>query len=274
MAAMDRPIRDAEFAVLDLATTGLEPDWGHRVCGVGLIVLSGGEEIERYSTLVDPGRTIDSSAAAANRLSTEMLREAPPPREVLPRLGALLANRVLVAYNASFELGFLRNEFRLADAEPPHLEAISVIALARRLLPELGRYPLDRVAERLGIAWDPAQGPLAAAEATARIFWHFASRLVEHGISSVGQLEEITRPTSLLAEALRRDKLRLLQEAISTGRKVHLIYRARSEALTERDVSPLEVRTDAGKAQLVGFCHLRDAERTFNVDAIQDVEVV
>ena len=56
--------------------------------------------------------------------------------------------------------------------------------------------------------------------------------------------------------------------------RVHLIYRALDQALSERDVTPLEVRTDTGKAQLQGFCHLRNAERTFNVDAIQDIEVV
>ncbi|HZN63642.1 MAG TPA: exonuclease domain-containing protein, partial [Planctomycetota bacterium] len=38
------------FAVLDVETTGLSHEQGHRVCEVGAIKVRAGKEIERYHT--------------------------------------------------------------------------------------------------------------------------------------------------------------------------------------------------------------------------------
>jgi len=273
MSAEQLPISEAEFVVLDVETTGLEPAWGHRVCEVGLVVWRDRAEIDRFWSLVDPGREIDPPAALINKLSDDMLTGEPPMAEVLPRLRDLLTGRVLVAYNASFDAGFLRNEFRMVGEELPEFRVLDVMALAKRLLPDLGRYPLAAVAERMGHAFEGHRAMADVAE-TSAVFHNFLDQLAAQGIDTVEQLEEITRPNSPAAEALRREKVRLITQAIEEGRRVHLVYRARDAALTERDVRPIEIGTYAGSAQLLGYCYLRDAERTFTVDSIQDVQLV
>jgi len=273
MLVSPTPIAGAEFAVLDVETTGLEPDWGHRVCEVGLIVWRNGREVDRLWSLVNPGRSIERAAAMVNRLNEEILRGAPPMSDILPPLRTRIAGRVLVAYNASFDIGFLRREFRLAGEDLPPFRVIDVMALARRMLPDLGRYPLGHVARALGVATPTQHRAMADVEITSAVFFRFLAQLADQGVATIEDLEAMTRSSSAFAEALRQEKLRLLHRAIDEGRRVHLIYRSRTSDLTERDVTPKEIRTYAGRAQLVGFCHLRGAERTFTVDAIQDIRL-
>ena len=267
-------IDEAEFVVLDVETTGLEPDWGHRVCEVGLVVWRGGTEIDRLWSLANPGRAVDPTATLINNLTDDMLRDEPPIDNILPVLHEKLSDRVLVAYNASFDVGFLRAEFRHAGLELPSFDVVDVMTLARRLLPDLKRFPLAHVAEALGIPVRGAHRAMADVEATSGVFFQLLERLAGQGVRTLGALNEITRATSPAAEALRRDKVDLICEAIRSSKRVHLIYRARDAELTERDVSPVDVSTWAGRTQLVGYCHMRDAERTFNVDAIQDVRII
>ena len=274
MSATPLSVHEAEFVVLDVETTGLEPDWGHRVCEVGLIVWRDGHEVDRFSSLVNPGRSIDPSAALINRLTDDMLADQPPMRDILPLLQRILHGRVLVAYNASFDVGFLRNEFRIAGGEPPPFRTLDVMAMAKRLLPDLGRYPLARVVDRMGHSFGPMHRAMADVMATSAVFNDFLKLLEGQGVATVEQLEEMTNPTSPFAESLRQDKIRLIAEAIQGNKHVHLVYRARDRALTERDVLPKEIRAFAGSAQLIGYCRLRGAERTFTIDSIQDVRVL
>ena len=274
MADAMSPIENVEFVVLDVETTGLEPDWGHRVCEVALVVWRGRTEIDRFWTLVNPGRAVDPTATLINNLTDEMLRDEPPISTILPILRDKLSDRVLVAYNASFDTGFLRSEFRHAGEELPPFDVVDVMTLARCLLPDLRRFPLVQVANALDVQVHGAHRAMADVEATGLVFFRLLDRLAAQGVDTLGALKEVTRSTSPAAEALRREKVDLISEAIRRSKRVHLIYRARDAELTERDVSPVDVSTWAGRAQLVGFCHMRNAERTFNVDAIQDVRVI
>ena len=260
MANETLPLAETEFAAFGLRTTGLEPEWGHRISEIAVIAGRIKGEVEHFSTTVNTGGAAHS--------------EAPSFADVLPDLNRLIAERVSVCYNATFDIGFLRSDYRASGEDLPELRTVDVMAMARRFLPQLGRYPLDLVAGELGISSDATSRALADAETTWSAFEHFATRLSSHGIDSVDDLETMSRPTSAISEALRRDKLRIISRAREHGHRVHLIYRALDQALTEREVTPLEVRTDTGKSQLIGFCHLRDAERTFNVDAIQDIEII
>ncbi len=273
MTADTLSVHDAVFGSIGLQTTGLEPEWGHRIYEIAVIVSHGLREAERFSALLNPGRTIEPAAATPDMPEQDILRAA-SMEVVLPVVDRLLVGRVLLSYNTTFTMGFLRSEYRSTGREMPSLRTVDVMAMARRFLPSLGRYPLDLVAQTLQISSDARSRALADAETTWSVFRHFSAQLSAHGIDSVEELEAMSRPTSPLSEALRRDKLRIIERARDQGRRVHLIYRALDHALTERDVTPLEIRTDTGKAQLQGFCHLRNAERTFNVDAIQDIEII
>jgi hypothetical protein len=72
-----QPLNETTFAIFDVETTGLSPAYGHRVCEVACLRVCNGLELDRFESLVDPGRAISPGAFYVNRITPEMLRGAP-----------------------------------------------------------------------------------------------------------------------------------------------------------------------------------------------------
>src|SRR5205085_101889 len=67
-------------------------------------------------------------------------------------------------------------------------------------------------------------------------------------------------------------RLRALADAVARRKRVHLRY-DKFGAVTERDVDPYGLAFRGGTWRLVGYCHLRKAQRVFLVDRIVELEV-
>jgi len=149
---MPKQIDEVEFTIFDTETTGLEPDSGDRIVEIAGLRFKGQERIAAFQALVNPGREISPAAFAVNKISAQMLRDAPKMEEVAPKFLDFILGSCLCSYNAGFDLGFLNNELKLAGR--PQLEGfvvVDVLKMSRRLLPSLERYPLWFVAQSLGI---------------------------------------------------------------------------------------------------------------------------
>ena len=106
---------DAEFTVVDLETTGGRAGPG-TIIEIGAYRMVGKRLTETFSQLVRPqGGVVPRFITGLTSITTEMIREAPPIEQVLPRFREFMGDRVMVAHNAAFDFGFLR--FRIS----PHL---------------------------------------------------------------------------------------------------------------------------------------------------------
>jgi len=113
------PLPDAEFVALDLETTGLYPVSCRLVeFGAVRFKLAKGELL-RFEQLVDPECPIPSEATRIHGITDAMVRDMPTVAETLPIFLGFLGGpeTVLLAHNASFDLGFL--SFALAKLGMP-----------------------------------------------------------------------------------------------------------------------------------------------------------
>ena len=99
-----------KMVLLDLETTGGKATH-HRIIEIGLIVIEHGEVIERWQSFVDPETTLPPFIQKLTGIAPSMLRGAPVFAQVAEPLLAYLNDRTLVAHNARFDYGFLKNEF-------------------------------------------------------------------------------------------------------------------------------------------------------------------
>src|SRR5271169_3032855 len=164
------PSMDAaeNLVFVDLETTG--GNAAHdRITEIGIVRVQGGEAVEEWSTLVNPGCEIPPYIVAFTGISNEMVAAAPRFAAIAATVFEKLRGAVFVAHNARFDYSFLCSEFRRAGT---HFSATALctVKLSRRLFPEHARHNLDAVMERHGLACHARHRALGDA-LVLRDFW-------------------------------------------------------------------------------------------------------
>ena len=127
------------FAVVDLETTGLDPE-SARVIEVGAILLVPGERPALLERLVDPGVPIPPITRAITGLCDDDVRGAADWKDVSRELAAFVRGATIVAHNAAFEEAFL------ARTLEPDARFLDTLELACVLRPEMPGHSLEALA--------------------------------------------------------------------------------------------------------------------------------
>lgn len=177
MESLGNTFRDTTFAFVDVETTGFSPQHD-RVVEVACVLTRGGRRVDSFSSLVDPERSIPATASAVHHLTDECVRDAPTLAAVTPWLQAFVEGAVVVAHNASFDLGFL-----------PFLRrqrTLCSMRFAQLVLPEAPNYKNQVLRYHLGVR-DPVliatvpHRALADAIVTSLVFDHCVNRYLAGG---------------------------------------------------------------------------------------------
>ncbi|MEI7673566.1 MAG: 3'-5' exonuclease [Deltaproteobacteria bacterium] len=130
--------------VIDLETTGLSPRQGHRVIEIGAVAIENGAMVEEFTTLIDAGISVPLVVQAIHGITNEMLEGQPKPEEVLPLFRTFIADSVLVAHNAAFDVRFLRHEFARLKMGLPNRH-VCTLEMSRLHFPHLPDKTLETV---------------------------------------------------------------------------------------------------------------------------------
>ncbi|MBU4252243.1 MAG: 3'-5' exonuclease [Candidatus Omnitrophica bacterium] len=168
---MTENIEEVEFTIFDTETTGLNPVSGDRIVELAALRVKGKERIAEFDALVNPGRLISPGAFAVNKITPEMLKDAPGIETVILKFLDFIQGSCLCSYNAEFDLSFLNNELKLTG-QPVITGSVvlDVLTMARRLLPGLPRYALWFVARELGVSTIQKHRAFADVEMTWEVF--------------------------------------------------------------------------------------------------------
>ena len=175
---------DDEMVVFDLETTGLS-NATCEIIEIGAVLISGGEVLSRYSAYVHPEKPIPAEITALTGITNEMVADARSISEVLPEFLDFVGNRVLIAHNANFDVGFVK---AAADAEKRAFTNpyIDTVALSRYLNPTLKKHKLDIVAEHYGLGEFDHHRAMDDAEMLANIYFCMQKQLRAEGIYDLG----------------------------------------------------------------------------------------
>ncbi|WP_119066127.1 DEDD exonuclease domain-containing protein [Rubrobacter indicoceani] len=176
------PLSEAPFVVFDLETTGASSKEG-AITEFGAVKLVGGEVVDKFTTLVDPERTIDPFVVRLTGITNEMVSGAPKIDEVLPLFEEFVEGCVLVAHNSGFDCGFVEAA-RGGKLPNPVLDTLR---LARVLVPGLKRYRLSALAMHLGVRQIPNHRAFADAAVTGEVFVKLLSMLEKAGVKTVAE---------------------------------------------------------------------------------------
>ena len=142
------------FTVFDTETTGLDPLRGHKIIEIAGVRIENGQILDDrpFVQMVNPEREIPWEAKQVNRITDEEVRKAPTIDQVLPQFLEFAKGSILVAHNAEFDMGFLRQEKEYCWGYVDLPECLCTMHLSRKLFPGEFRHSLDTVARRLNLA--------------------------------------------------------------------------------------------------------------------------
>jgi len=163
----------SNFIAFDVETTGLSPR-DDRIVEIGAVRFSDGNVIDTFSTLVNPGIRIPSSATAMNHITNEMLSSAPSEQEVYPKLleflgEAVYGNILMCAHNASFDFNFLCNTFRRLGYECD-IAYTDTLRLSRQYVPDLPNHKQVTLESHFGLTNKASHRAASDAENCGHIF--------------------------------------------------------------------------------------------------------
>jgi len=247
------------FAVVDTETTGLRPG-PDRVIELAVVCVRGGEVIETFQSLVNPGRRISPFIVNFTGITPEMLSGAPTTKEIMPGFLQRIDGTILVCHNLSFDLNFLSHEAQLLGKTFP-LGGFDTIPLARRFLPGLKRFKLDMVAAYLQIPASNRHRALGDAEITAIVFLRLLELARRQGISTLAHLRRRLQLPVAWSGDITQGALSGKGTATSSGKRA-AIYTRSFQAKILRD-KPLEGEVERCKAYCATWGYSIDKDQIY-----------
>ncbi len=138
------------FVALDTETTGLSPT-RDRIVEIALVKFQNGKITATNSWLINPGMPIPAPAERVHGISDEMVADKPSCAETLPKVNKFVGDAVLLAHNARFDIGFLKNEYKRSKTAPPGNICLDTLKLAGKWFPESKSHSLKNLITHLNI---------------------------------------------------------------------------------------------------------------------------
>ena len=165
-----RPLSELDYVVLDTETTGSSPTRGDRLTEVAAVRVREGRVVDRFATLVNPGRPIPPAITRLTGITDAMVGRAPVFVDVVEQMLDFFGDAVLVAHNAPFDRAFIDAELGRVYNRALVAPYLCTVQLSRRVVPGLESYRLDSVADYFGVRIANRHRALGDAEATGEIF--------------------------------------------------------------------------------------------------------
>lgn len=190
---LGEPLHRVSFAVVDVETTGGGVASGHRITDIAVVEVRGGEVVDRFETLVNPGRRIPPAVTALTGITDGMVAGAPFFDEVAEEVAARLEGRVFVAHNVAFDWSFVSGELLRTMGDAPDPPRLCTVRMVRRLVPELRHRNLDVVSRHFGVPVDGRHRAMGDALATARVLLRLLDEARGRGLEDMAALDAYLR---------------------------------------------------------------------------------
>ena len=137
------------FVAIDFETANR---WRNSACSVAVVEVTEGQIAGTFCELIKPPvMAFDDFNIQIHGITPDMVADKPSFAELWPQLVTKLAGRVVVAHNAQFDMGVLRESLRYSHIPAPKFTYCDTVAMSRIMWPQLKNHKLNTVAEYLNI---------------------------------------------------------------------------------------------------------------------------
>ncbi|MCB5955855.1 PolC-type DNA polymerase III [Enterococcus sp. CWB-B31] len=165
-------LTDATYVVFDVETTGLSAVYD-TIIELAAVKMHKGNIIDTFEQFIDPGHPLSQTTINLTGITDEMVRGSKSEEEVLRLFKEFAEGTILVAHNASFDMGFLNTsygKYGIPEADNP---VIDTLELSRYLHPTFKSHRLNTLSKKFGVNLEQHHRAIYDSESTGHLCWIF-----------------------------------------------------------------------------------------------------
>jgi DNA polymerase-3 subunit epsilon len=189
-------LADLTFTVFDTETTGLDPAGGDQIISIGAVRIVRMQMLsdERFDHLINPHRDIPSESSSIHGISEEMVRSKPGIEKILPMFSQYVADTILVAHNAAFDMRMLQICEEQTDIRFSN-PVLDTLLLSAVIHPAHDQHNIREIAKRLGVDVVGRHTAIGDAVTTALLLLKMIPLLGKMGIYTLKDAREASQKT-------------------------------------------------------------------------------
>ena len=178
----DIDLRNATYVVFDIETTGFSVTYD-RIIQIAARKILQGQLIETFECFVNPEMPIPGKITELTSITDDMVSEALTIDEVLPKFINFIGDSILVAQNASFDVGHIYANMARLNIPYKEFAVIDTMQLARNFYAkELKTFNLKSLARFFKVQQEHHHLADDDTRVTAEIFLQMLQTLYKHNI--------------------------------------------------------------------------------------------
>ena len=185
---VEMDLSEATYVVFDVETTGLSAIYNDLI-QVAASKMYKGNVIAEFDEFINPGHPLSAFTTELTGITDDHVKNAKPLEQVLQEFQEFCKDTVLVAHNATFDVGFMNANYERYGLPKISQPVIDTLEFARNLYPEYKRHGLGPLTKRFGVALEHHHMANYDAEATGRLLFIFIKEVAEkHGVTDLARL--------------------------------------------------------------------------------------
>lgn len=226
-------LNESTYVVFDVETTGLSAIYDNIIELAG-VKMHKGNVIEEFQEFIDPGHKLSDTTVQLTGITDDMVRGSKTEKEVLELFKAFCGDTILVAHNASFDMGFLNTAYKKHEMPASTLPVIDTLEFSRFVNPTFKSHRLNTLAKRFKVNLEQHHRAIYDAQTTGNLLWIFVKKAQdEHNVyyhdelnnfMGEGESYKRSRPSHVTLWASSQSGLKNLFKIIS-GSLIDYFYR-------------------------------------------------
>ncbi len=247
----NRPLCESTYVIFDVETTGLSAVY-NTIIEMGAVKIRDGEIVDRFSKFANPHHPLSALTIELTGITDEMVQNAPEVNEVIEEFKIWVGDDILVAHNASFDMGFLNMVYQNLGYPKATNPVIDTLELARFLYPDFKRYGLGGLAKKLSVELTQHHRAIYDAEATGNILLVMLQELKKHKIENLEQLNDHIGQGKGYRNARPKHCTILVKNAVGLKNLFKLVSFAHTEYFFRVPRIPRSVLTEYREGLIIG----------------------
>ena len=207
-------LEDATYVVFDVETTGLSAIYDS-IIELAAVKMKNGVVVDKFEEFIDPGHPLSATTIQLTGITDEMVKGSKSVEQVLKEFHEFSKDCILVAHNASFDMGFLNTGYENVGIPKTNQPVIDTLELSRMLHPQLKSHRLNTLAKRYNVALEQHHRAVYDSETTGYLCYIFLKEAAtEHNLLYHDELNTNIHP----------------EEVFKNGRPFHATIFAKDQA--------------------------------------------